>query len=243
MLKLNKVSVSKGSKNVLHELSLDIPLGRITLFLGKSGSGKTTLLRSIAQLEKNYSGMISYHNKPLPLFSKRSRAQVLSFLPQSFSLFPHMNVLYNCAHPMRNLFNYTAKVSEEKAYELLALLDMERLATSFPHQLSGGQQQRAAIARAIGLNPAFILLDEPTSALDPENTSLFISLLQRLIRENKGVIISSQDMSFAEKVMDLVFFLEGGQLQEVYDSQSDQKLSPQGKIHRFLYGVKGSYEP
>lgn len=233
MLKVNCLSLSKSNKEILKEISIEIPPGRTTLLLGKSGSGKTTLLRCLCQLETKYTGNILYQSGPIENLSRKSRAQLFGFLPQSFVLFPHMTVLSNCAQPMQKLFNTTWKEAEEKALQLLAKLDMESFAKSFPHELSGGQQQRVAIARALGLDPQFLFLDEPTSALDPENTILLIQIMQMLIKENKGIVVSSQDMGFASKALDRAFFLEQGTIVESFDAKNSH-LESGSYIHRFL---------
>ncbi|HEY5260298.1 MAG TPA: ATP-binding cassette domain-containing protein, partial [Rhabdochlamydiaceae bacterium] len=128
-----------------------------------------------------------------------------------------------------------SKVSAyKKAEEVLRSLDMENYLDRFPQELSGGQQQRVAIARALVLDPAFILFDEPTSALDPENTERLIGILQRLQKEGRGVVISSQDMGFAKKILDRAYFLERGTFIEDY--QGEETLSQEGKLYQFLNG-------
>lgn len=221
MLKVKHLSMG----TILQEVSLEIPENRITLLLGKSGSGKTTLLRCIAHLEKNYTGEILYQGRPLSDLSAKERCCALGFVPQSFALFPHMTLLDNCAQPLKLQGDTSAKV---KALKMLDSLDIGAFADRKPHELSGGQQQRGAIARALVLDPAYLLFDEPTSALDPENTELFIEILRQF---NKGILIATQDMAFAAKVLDRAFFMENGALIEYYESSS---LPLEGRLGRFL---------
>lgn len=225
MLKINKLSLD----NILREISLEIPEKRITLLLGKSGSGKTTLLRCIAHLEKKYSGEIEYQGQKLSLMTPQERCRVLGFVPQSFALFPHMTILDNCAQSLR-LLGESKEAAYAKVQKMLDSLDMGKFSNRRPHQLSGGQQQRAAIARALVLDPAFLLFDEPTSALDPENTELFIEILREL--KGKGILIASQDMTFASKILDRAFFMENGALIEQYDGSAP--LSTDSKLGSFL---------
>ena len=232
MLKIKNLSCTKRNKEILRDLSLTIPKNRVTLLLGKSGSGKTTLLRCIAQLENQYQGEISYQGQVINQLSPKQRCQIIGYISQSFPLFPHMNILDNCANTPRVLFGTKKEEAYTKAQEILRLLDIEKLALSSPNQLSGGQQQRAAIARALVLNPRFLLFDEPTSALDPESTELFTQVIRNLLKAGTGVIIASHDMNLASKLLDVVYFLEDGLFAESYDAQAGELK--EGKINQFL---------
>src|SRR6516165_6536209 len=143
MLKVNNLTLHKN-KPILNNISFYAPPGRITLLLGKSGSGKTSLLRCLARLE-TYQGDIT--------------SQSVTYVSQSYTLFPHMTVLENCLQPLR-LQGITTPIEST-----LASLGMLPYLSSKPHELSGGQQQRIALARALLLNTDYLLLDEPTSAL------------------------------------------------------------------------------
>ena len=226
----------KLEKNIpiLKDISLEVPEGKITLLLGKSGSGKTSLLRCIAQLEDGYQGEISYENIPLYRMSSQKRCQCIGFVPQAYGLFPFMNVLENCIHPLNKVLRLSKSESYDKICEIFKTLDIFQLIHSFPHELSGGQQQRVAIARALALNPTFLLLDEPTSALDPENTEILLQILIQLSSKGKGILISSQDMDFAAKIYDRVVFLEKGQIVEYHDAKF-QELPKESRLNRFIY--------
>lgn len=234
MLKISNLSLVKTQKRILQELSLGIPKRRATLLLGKSGSGKTTLLRCIAELETDYQGDIAYQEKRLSSLAPKERCQIIGFISQSFSLFPHMNILDNCARALRVLFGTPKEIAYRRVQETLSLLDIERLALCFPGQLSGGQQQRAAIARALVLKPSFLLFDEPTSALDPENTERFTHVIRTLLSAGTGVLISTQDMHLASTLLDRAYFLEEGRCVESYDAQEGKPLQGESRICRFV---------
>jgi ABC-type polar amino acid transport system ATPase subunit len=230
MLKVKQLSLTKNRGKILEKISLEIPRGRISLLLGKSGSGKTSLLRCIAQLEQHYEGQISCDDQRIDSLSPANRCGAIGFVPQSYALFPHMTVLENGAQPLR-LSGCSKKEAEQKVLEILQSLDMGPYADRRPSELSGGQQQRAAIARALALDPDFLLFDEPTSALDPENTEIFLQILQRLRSAGKGIVVSSQDMAFAGKMLDRAFFLENGTLVEQCEGLP---LDPESRLKQFL---------
>lgn len=212
MLTANSVFLKKGPKKVtiLSNVSVEIPRGSITLFFGSSGAGKSTLLRCLAQLEMNYEGDIFYEGILLKKLPAQRRAHYISFISQSYALFPHLTVLDNCAQVLQVTGQEKPAIAKQKALDNLAMLGMDAYAKSYPHELSGGQKQRVAIARALTLNPAMLLLDEPTSALDPENTYSLGKILCNLRDQGKGIVIATQDMTFASQVMERAYFMESG---------------------------------
>jgi len=236
MLNIKKLSLQKERQELLSEISFAVLPGRISLLLGRSGSGKTSLLRCVAQLEQNYRGAIFTGSQELRELTAPERARLIGFVPQFFALFPHMNILDNCARPLIHLLGRRKVEARAMAKERLASLGIERF-DARPFELSGGQQQRVAIARALLLNPQFLLLDEPTSALDPESAELIAGVLFQLVKEGKGILISSQDMPFAKAVLDRVLFLEKGKCVEAWDSQSESFLST-SQLGQFLQSVQ-----
>ncbi len=231
MLKMNELSLTK-QRPILHRISFESAPEEITLLLGKSGSGKTSLLRCIAQLEAISEGTISYFGRSLSSLSPNERCQAIGFVPQFFSLFPHMTVLENCIHPLRRLFKMSKHKATDLAKERLSSLSMESFEKAYPHELSGGQKQRVAIARTLLLNPCYLLLDEPTSALDPENTKRLIDILRTIKQEKKGVIVSSQDMPFAKEIFDQALFFEEGHI--IQQHQIGAPLDSESRIGKFF---------
>lgn len=233
MLEIKELSLVKRGKNILKKISLQILPGRATLLLGKSGSGKTSILRSISQVEQKYEGEIRAGAEQLKLLSPRERCRMIGFVPQSHALFPHLNVLDNCAYPFKILLKKSKQEARAQAKDVLQSLGMQEYAKARPHELSGGQQQRAAIARALMLRPDYLLLDEPTSALDPENTEILVNILDDLKSQGTGMIISSQDMAFARKMLDRVVFLQQGSIVECWDFQESTTVPI--KTEEFLH--------
>ena len=217
---------------ILDNVTFKILDGRISCFIGKSGAGKTSLLKAVGGLYP-YEGSILLDGKELKSLSVQERGQLLGFVFQQFNLFPHMTVLENCTHPLKNLHLLTEEEAYRKAHEKLKLLGIDDLAHRYPSQLSGGQQQRVAIARALTLSPRLLLFDEPTSALDPESSVALQLILKSLVAQGITIAFSSHDMSFVRGLIDVAYFLERGKIVETYDARVD--VMPE-KIKSFLQG-------
>jgi ABC-type polar amino acid transport system ATPase subunit len=224
---------NKKSAPILQEVSFELQQGRLTTFMGQSGAGKTTLLKCIANLHAHYSGSITYAGKEIKSLQPIERAAAVGFVPQQFHLFPHFTVLQNCTHALVKTLGVNSAEADQCALETLQLLQMHPWAHAYPSQLSGGQQQRGAIARALVLKPQILLLDEPTSALDPENKQSLIELLQDLKARGITIGLSSHDMPFIKKMLDLVYFLEGGKLIETFDLKLDE-IASKPRIQQFI---------
>ncbi len=227
-----KYKEKNKSTTVLDSISFSLEEGRITTFMGRSGAGKTTLLRCIANLHKNYEGVIAYRDQDLKQLTALERATTLGFVFQQFQLFPHLTVLQNCTYALKEVLQMKDE-AEEIASQTLDLLGMASYKHSFPSQLSGGQQQRVAIARALVLRPKILLLDEPTSALDPESKKSLEALLLDLRAQGITLAISSHDMPFIRKVIDRIYYLEEGSLVEEWDAK-EEGSGGKGKIEQFL---------
>ena len=198
MLKVKDLVLLKNGRKVVDEASIDFQKGQITILLGKSGSGKTSLLRCLACVEKPNSGEIIFDSESLLDMPFKQRCKSIGFVPQFFSLFPHLTVLENCIRALIDILRQPKEEAIEKAMDALRKLGMDGFATSYPYELSGGQQQRVAIVRGLLLDSQYFLFDEPTSALDPENTAQLVTLFQKLREEGKGLVIATQDMEFAQ---------------------------------------------
>jgi NitT/TauT family transport system ATP-binding protein len=167
-LVLKRVRHGYGALEVLDDVSLEVPSGRVVCVVGPSGCGKSTLLRLMGGLERPLAGEILQVGTPPP----RS-LNPLTFIFQDFALLPWRTVEGNVAlvledHPL-------------DPGELAAVVDdvlrrtrLQDFARAFPRQLSGGMKQRVAIARALAVRPAVMLLDEPLSALDGQTRELLM---------------------------------------------------------------------
>lgn len=195
--------------------------------VGESGCGKTTLGRSIIRLIEPSSGWIYYKNKNISAYSKsqlrglRREFQIIFQDPYS-SLNPRKSVGNAILEPMQvyNLFD-NEKVRKEKAIELLEKVQLEAdHFDRYPHELSGGQRQRVCIARALSLDPKFIICDESVSALDVSVQAHVLNLLSELKEEFLFTyIFISHDLSVVKHMSDRLAVMNNGKIIEIGDSE------------------------
>ena len=167
---MKAVTKRLGMKDVLRELSLELPRGGTLGILGPSGCGKTTALRLIAGLEVPDAGEVWLADR---LASSAARLHVpprrrnIGFVFQDLALWPHMTVEGNLLFVLKSR-GWPAATRKARIDEMLTVVGMSDRAQEYPSYLSGGEQQRIALARALVGNPDLLLLDEPLSSLDPD---------------------------------------------------------------------------
>ncbi|GAB3053032.1 amino acid ABC transporter ATP-binding protein [Intrasporangium mesophilum] len=207
-----------GFTPVLDDVSLDLHAGEITVIIGRSGSGKSTLLRVIAGLEQPDAGTIDLDGQRVLDDGEQTDAwtkaqAAIGMIFQSYTLWPHMNVIDNLTFAPRIVRKEKAAGLRERAEHALAEVGMRDFVNARPHQLSGGQRQRVAIARALMMRPKLLLCDEITSALDPPVSAEVLAVLSRLKRdEGISVALVTHDMAFAAKAADRLMFFNHGQI-------------------------------
>ena len=177
---------SQNTVTVLKNVNLSINSGEIYGIIGLSGAGKSTLIRCMNFLEVPTGGQVIFDGNDLGQMTEkelRKARQSMGMIFQQFQLLAQRNVLQNVCFPLE-LQGMDKKKREEKARELLKIVDLADKEKAYPSQLSGGQKQRVAIARALATEPKVILCDEATSALDPNTTKSILALLKDLNRKN-----------------------------------------------------------
>ena len=159
-----------GTKDVLRDLSLEVPRGGTLGILGPSGCGKTTALRLIAGLDVPDAGEIWLAGQ-LASSPKRlhlpPRKRNIGFVFQDLALWPHMTVAGNLLFVLESR-GWESAARTARVDEMLTVVRMKDRAREYPSHLSGGEQQRVALARALAAKPDLLLLDEPLSSLDPD---------------------------------------------------------------------------
>ena len=219
-------------------VSLDIYPGETLGLVGESGCGKSTLGRAILRLLKTTSGEVLYRGRDLSKLSSREMRQHRRHLQIVFqdpyaSLNPRMTVGQIVGEPLETFRIARGREAELRVQELMETVGLsKRFIKRYPHEFSGGQRQRIGIARALSVDPVFIVADEPISALDVSIQAQVMNLLERLRREkNLTYLFISHDLRAIRHVSDRVAVMYLGKLVEVAAAKTiyDDPLMPYTK--------------
>ena len=216
-----------GVVKALDNVSLKIEKGSTLGLVGESGSGKTTLGRVIVRLVDPTAGSVSYQGERISALSGsslrpyRKKIQMVFQDPYN-SLNPRLRIGTILAEPLEIHFpRMSASDRSERVSELLRLVGLDPThARRFPHEFSGGQRQRIGIARALAVEPEFIICDEPVSALDVSVQAQIVNLLMDLQEKfNLTYLFIAHDLAVVEHVSDQIAVLEHGKLVEEGSSE------------------------
>jgi oligopeptide transport system ATP-binding protein len=211
-----------GAVKAIDGVDFDIFRGETLGLVGESGSGKSTTGRTILQLEKATAGSVTFEDTELTTLSTekmrrlRPRMQMVFQDPHA-SLNPRMTVGSIIAEPLREHGVATGDERRQRVEALLSLVGLEaKHANRYPHEFSGGQRQRIGIARAIALNPDFIVCDEPIAALDVSIQAQVVNLLEDL-QDVLGLtyLFISHDLSMVRHIADRVAVMYLGKIMEL----------------------------
>src|SRR5690349_12159301 len=213
-----------GYVRAVDGISFSIERGQTLGLVGESGSGKTTIGRTIIRLYKPTEGQILFKDKDLATMQGESLRQVRQQVQMIFqdpyaSLNPRYTIGSLIAEPM-HIFNIgSSNEIRERTVELLKVVGLRpEYIDRYPHEFSGGQRQRIAVARALSINPEFIVADEPVSALDVSVRAQVLNLLQRLQQQfNLTYLFVSHDLSVVRHVADRIAVMYLGKIVEIAD--------------------------
>src|SRR5579885_587054 len=213
-----------GHVRAVDGVSFSIERGQTLGLVGESGSGKTTIGRTIVRLYKPTSGEILFDNEDLaklsgePLRKMRQRVQMVFQDPYA-SLNPRFTIGSLISEPMAIYKMGSSQEIRDRAVELLRVVGLRpEYIDRYPHEFSGGQRQRIAVARALSINPEFIIADEPVSALDVSVRAQVLNLLQRLQSQfNLTYLFVSHDLSVVRHVADRIAVMYLGKIVELSD--------------------------
>jgi len=217
MIEIRDLHKYFGALHVLKGIDLDVEKGEVLSVIGASGSGKSTLLYTINGLEPVQQGRVvvdgvDVHAKGTDLNKLRQR---LGMVFQQWNSFPHLTALENVALAPKIVKGKSKAEAREIAAAQLKHVGLGDKLNVYPSALSGGQQQRLAIARALAMEPEYMLFDEATSALDPELVGEVLETMRMLAEEGMTMICVTHEMGFARDVSDRVAFFHQGVMEEI----------------------------
>jgi len=212
--------VLPNGKPLLQGLNLTIKCGETLVFLGRSGSGKTTTLKLINRLLVPTGGDVRVNGASTMATDVIRLRRGIGYVIQDVGLFPHFTVERNIGIVPR-IEGWSNDRIHARVHELLEMVGLPpEMASRYPHELSGGQRQRVGVARALGADPAILLMDEPFGALDAitrdQLQQEFLSLQQRL---NKTVVFVTHDLREALRLGSRIALMEAGRLVTVLPPQ------------------------
>ena len=216
MIEIKGLTKSFKGMNVLNDLYLKIPNGKISVVIGPSGTGKTILLKHILGLIKPDSGQILIDGKDIYSMSEaelNETRKILGVCFQDAALFDSMTVGENVAFPLKIHTELTEAEIAQEVSSLLAHVGLSGIEDKMPSQISGGMRKRVGIARAIALNPKVILFDEPTTGLDPVLSNAIYALIHKTqARTQATCLIISHDIKGAFSLADFMAMLYNGKI-------------------------------
>ena len=216
MIKIRDLKIRLGKKQVLNGVDLDIPTGKTVVVMGRSGTGKSVLFKNIIGLMHPDSGSIEVDGQEVVGLREKELNEVrkrFGVLFQSGALFDSMTVGENVGLPLREHTKLPDAEIRKRVADRLEWVGLKGVEAMKPASLSGGMRKRVGLARAIAMDPAYILYDEPTTGLDPIMSDV-INRLIRSLQQRIGVtsIVVTHDMNSAYHVADEMALLNEGRV-------------------------------
>lgn len=238
MIEVKNFRKSFGSKEVHKGITFSVKKGECMGLIGGSGVGKSVILRSLIGLEKPDSGEIFIDGEEITRYSENDLVEIrkkVAYVFQGGALFDSMTVYENLAYPLREHTKKSEAEIKKMISDQLGEFGLPAAEGLYPANLSGGMQKRVGLARALMMQPKWILYDEPTAGLDPSNTRKIQEHILKLKATGITSILVTHDMPTAFAVCDkMSFILDGkiafeGSLDEIHQDKS-------GIVKKFIDG-------
>ena len=216
MIEVQNIEKHFGVNHVLKNVSFTFEKGKTNLIIGESGSGKTTLIKILIGLHKIDSGTVLFNGvnfNAIKIKEQRKLRQEIGMLFQAGALYDYMTVEENIMFPLSMFTNKTEKEKLERVNFCLKRVNLEGKNNLLPAELSGGMTKRVAIARAIVMQPKYLLCDEPNSGLDPKTAIIIDNLIQEITKEyNITTIVNTHDMNSVMEIGENIAFISHGEI-------------------------------
>jgi len=239
MIRINNIHKSFLGNRVLRGVNLEIEEGETITIIGGSGCGKSVLLKHIVGLLKPEVGEIEVDGQEITRLGMEELAEVqkkFGMLFQGAALFDSLTVGENIAFGLRMLTDLEEREIRKRVSEKLSLVGLEGIEQLMPAELSGGMKKRVALARAIAMNPKYILYDEPSTGLDPIMADVINNLILDLQEKlNITSIVVTHDMVTAYKVSDRIAMLYEGRIEGI-GTPEEIRETKNSVVRQFITG-------
>jgi phospholipid/cholesterol/gamma-HCH transport system ATP-binding protein len=241
MLEFRGVHKRFGDKVILDGVDLAAGSGEILFIIGTSGAGKSVLIQHVVGLLKPDAGRVLVDGQDVTDLSEAEFYAVrkkCALVFQNATLFDSMTCAENVALPLRKHFRLSARAAAERALEFLGRVQMEGFAQVYPAELGDGLRKRVAVARALTLEPRYILFDEPTTSLDPVSARRVDQLISSLARDGGATcVVVSHDLRSIFSIADRVAMLYKGKVMAV-GTPAEIRSSANPIVQQFITGQK-----
>jgi iron complex transport system ATP-binding protein len=240
MLKIQSLSVSYGTRRILHDVSLDVQSGEVIAMIGPNGAGKSTLIRAVSGVIPIESGTVHTNGNDFVSLSTLQRARYVATVPQAVSLPPAFTVWETVLFGRTPYLNFLGQLSKKD--EDITRHSLERV-SALPFvdrrvgELSGGEQQRVLLARALCQSTPILLLDEPTAHLDLQYQVSLLELVRELAqKDNLAVLIALHDLNLAAHYADRIALMVAGSIKAM--GKPKEVLQPELIAEAYCLPVK-----
>jgi lipopolysaccharide export system ATP-binding protein len=222
-------------RTVVNKVSIEVSKGEIVGLLGPNGAGKTTTFYMIVGMIKPDKGKVFLDNAEVTKIPMYKRARMgIGYLPQEASIFRRLTVEQNLMAILQ-MTDLTTAQQKDKCDKLLNDLGVEHLRKTMAFQLSGGERRRTEIARALAVDPAFMLLDEPFAGVDPIAVEDIMKIVANLKNRGIGVLITDHNVHETLSIVDKAYILING---VIFKSGNAQELANDEEVKKLYLGEK-----
>ena len=221
------------TRTVVNDVSVQVQQGEIVGLLGPNGAGKTTSFYMIVGLIKPNEGRIFLDEEeitPLPMYQRARKG--LGYLAQEASVFRKLTVEENLMSVLE-MRSYTKQQRKEKVDMLIDEFSLQKVRKNLGMSLSGGERRRTEIARALAVNPNFVLLDEPFAGVDPIAVEEIQSIVSRLKQKNIGILITDHNVDETLYITDRAYLMVDGKL---FKAGTAQELASDPQVRKVYLG-------
>lgn len=221
------------TRTVVNDVSVQVAQGEIVGLLGPNGAGKTTSFYMIVGLIKPNAGSIFLDNEeitPLPMYQRSRKG--LGYLAQEASVFRKLTVEENILSVLE-MHDSTKQYKKEKVDELIEEFSLQKVRKNLGMSLSGGERRRTEIARALAVDPKFVLLDEPFAGVDPIAVEEIQSIVAKLKNKNIGILITDHNVDETLSITDRAYLMVDGRL---FKSGTAEELANDPLVRKVYLG-------